>query len=414
MARSELTHDSSAGCVATPDRRTLAALDALIGFDTTCTKSNLVCIDWARAELEAAGARTRTDWNADRSKANLFATFGEGPGGIVLSGHTDVVPVDGQDWASDPFRLDIREGRAFGRGSCDMKGFVASVLGHVADYQRAAGRAPIHVALTYDEERGCLGIPHLIAELARAGIRPAGALIGEPTMMRLVSAHKGGRIFRCRARGKAAHSSLTHQAVNAIQAAARVIARIDAMARRFQGEGRRVAGFDVPFTTISTNLFSGGNGSNIVPAEAEFLFDYRYVPGDDPDAIIAEIRDFAETEVVPAMQAIDPGCGLEITEINRVPALDARSEDMIYRLVHDLLADKTVEKVAYGTEASFFQEYGVPSVVCGPGSIAQAHKADEFVSLDQLAACDRLIAALVGRLATGPASGQPPGTAAAQ
>jgi acetylornithine deacetylase len=382
-----------------PTPATLSCLASLIGFDTTSRNSNLACIDWARALLEGAGARTRTDWNEDRTKANLFATFGEGPGGIVFSGHTDVVPVDGQVWASDPFRLDIRDGKAFGRGACDMKGFVAVVLGHAGDYAAAARREPIHVALTYDEERGCLGIPHLIADLARAGIKPSGALIGEPTSMRLVSAHKGGRVFRCRVRGKAAHSSLTHTAVNAIQAAARVIARIDEMARRYQSEGLRVEGFDVPFTTISSNMISGGTAGNIVPAEAEFQFEFRFVPGDDPDAIIAEVRHFAETEVEPRMKAIDPACGFEFIEVNRVPGLAAKETDAIFRLVHDLLPDKRVEKVAYGTEASFFQAYGVPSVVCGPGSIEQAHKADEYVTLEQLAACERLVEGMVAAVA---------------
>ena len=210
--------------------------------------------------------------------------------------------------------------------------------------------------------------------------------------MRIVQAHKGGRIHRCRVRGKAAHSSLTPTAVNAVQVAARIVALIDGIGRREQQTGLRDNGFDVPFTTISTNLFSGGNGPNIVPAEAEFLFDFRYVPGVDPDAFFAEIESFARRELEPAMMAVDPGTGIDFITVNQIPALSAKETDAIFRLALALAPDKVVEKVAYGTEASFFEAYGVPSVVIGPGSIDQAHKADEFVSLDQLALCDRFVA----------------------
>jgi acetylornithine deacetylase len=383
-----------------PDSRTMARLGEILAFDTVSRNSNLACIEWARAHCEAHGATTRLDWNDDRTKANMLATFGQGPGGIVLSGHVDVVPVDGQPWTVDPFALTVKDGRAYGRGACDMKGFDAVVMGHVPDYAAAAAAAgrPIHVAFTYDEERGCLGIPRLIAALGQWGVRPDGAVIGEPTMMRLVSSHKGGHVWRCRVTGFAAHSSLTHRAVNAIEYAAVLIARIQAISDRERTTGLRVEGFDVPFTTISTNLFSGGNGANIVPAEAEFLFDYRYVPGFDADSIMAELRPLA-AELEGRMKAVSPGAGIAFELVNKIPALDASPADEVYGLTLSLLPDKTVEKVAYGTEASFFQEYGVPSIVCGPGSIEQAHKADEFVALDQLAACDRFVDGLLARLA---------------
>lgn len=380
-----------------PDRRTLEALGTLIGFDTVSRNSNLGCIDWARAHMEAHGARTRMDWNADRTKANMLATFGEGPGGVVLSGHVDVVPVDGQAWTSDPFVATVRDGRVYGRGACDMKGFDAVVLGHVPDYAAAALREPIHVALTYDEEVGCLGIPHLIAAMAGWGVKPSGCIVGEPTSMRLVSAHKGGRVYRCRVTGRAAHSSLTHTAVNAIEYAARIVARIAEIGVREREAGSRVEGFDVPFTTISTNLMSGGNGPNIVPALAEFLFDYRYVPGAVPDAIIGELEALG-VALAEEMHRVDAAAGVAFIRVNAIPALAADEGASVYRMALDLLADKTVEKVGYGTEASFFQEYGVPSIVCGPGSIEQAHKADEYVALDQLALCDRFIDGVVKRL----------------
>ncbi len=380
-----------------PDQRTLDALETLIGFDTVSRNSNLGCIDWARAHMEAHGARTRMDWNADRTKANMLATFGEGPGGVVFSGHVDVVPVDGQAWTSDPFVATLRDGRVYGRGACDMKGFDAVVLGHVPDYAAAALREPIHVALTYDEEVGCLGIPHLIAAMASWGVKPSGCIVGEPTSMRLVSAHKGGRVYRCRVTGRAAHSSLTHTAVNAIEYAARIIARISEIGVREREAGARVAGFDVPFTTISTNMMNGGNGPNIVPALAEFLFDYRYVPGAVPEAIIGELEALGAA-LAEEMRRRDPAAGVAFMRVNAIPALAADEGSAVYRMALDLLADKTVEKVGYGTEASFFQEYGVPSIVCGPGSIEQAHKADEYVGLDQLALCDRFIDGVVRQL----------------
>ncbi len=376
---------------------TTATLRDLIGFNTVSRHSNLACIDWARALVEAHGATTRMDWNADRTKANMLATFGEGPGGTVFSGHVDVVPVDGQDWSHDPFDAWIADGRLHGRGACDMKGFVAAVLAHAPLFGQAKTREPIHIALTYDEELGCLGIPHLISALADWNIHPTGCVVGEPTSMRLVSAHKGGRVYRCQVTGKAAHSSLTPTAVNAIEYAARLIARIAEIGAHYRDHGARAEGFDIPHTTISTNLISGGNGPNIVPALAEFLFDYRYIPADDADAIINELH--ANAAILRAeMQAIVPETDIAFIPVNAIPALAPATKAPIYRLSHQLAADTVVEKVAYGTEAGFFQDYGVPTVVIGPGSIQQAHKADEYVSLEQLALCDRYIEGLVAGL----------------
>jgi acetylornithine deacetylase len=380
-----------------PTPTTLAALEKIIGFDTVSRNSNLECIDWARALLESAGAKTRLDYSGDRTKANMLATFGDGPGGIVLSGHVDVVPVDGQPWTTDPFTATTKDGRVYGRGACDMKGFDAVILGHAAEYARANLKQPIHIALTYDEEQGCLGIPHLIRAMKQWNIHPAGCIVGEPTSMRLVSAHKGGRVYRCRVTGRAAHSSLTHTAVNAIEYAARIIARIQDIGAREREHGPRAEGFDVPFTTISTNLIEGGNGPNIVPASTEFLFDYRYIPGADPDAIINELTTLAAT-LTQEMRKTDPATGIEFRPVNAIPALSSAEGSEIFSIALDLMTDKTVEKVAYGTEAGFFEQYGVPSIICGPGSIEQAHKADEYVTLDQLALCDRFISGVVARL----------------
>jgi len=379
-----------------PDQRTMMCIERLIGFDTVSRNSNVALIDWARAHLESRGAKIRMDWSADRQKANMLASFGEGQGGIVLSGHTDVVPVDGQAWASDPFKATVRDGKLFGRGACDMKGFVGVVLGHAEDYVKASAREPIHVALTYDEEVGCLGIPHLIAAMQRWDIKPKGCVVGEPTLMRPVVAHKGGRVYRCKVKGKSTHSSLTPSAVNAVQYAARIVAFIQSIADREQLQGLRAEGFDVPHTTISVNIFNGGTAGNIVPDAAEFRFEFRYVPGFDPEGLITEIRRFADDELLPRMREVDPQCDIDFELVNAIPALDTQRTEPIFRRVRDLAPDKKVDMVSYGTEASFFQKGGVPAMVCGPGSIVQAHKPDEFVTLDQLALCDRFIEGLIG------------------
>ncbi|MBU3738588.1 MAG: acetylornithine deacetylase [Rhodoferax sp.] len=377
---------------------TVDCLSQLIGFDTTSRNSNLALIEWARAYLEPLGASVRLSYNAERTKANLFATFGQGPGGIVLSGHTDVVPVDGQPWTTDPFRADVRDGRLYGRGACDMKGFIASVLAQAPAMAAARLKTPIHIALSYDEEVGCLGVPTLLADMQAAGIQPTGCIVGEPTSMRIVTAHKGGRMFRCRVRGRAAHSSLTPRGVNAIEYAARIIGFIQDLAEQQATQGPQIEGFDVPFSTLSTNLISGGSGRNIIPAECEFFFDYRYVPGVPKDRFYQDIRDFIVNQVEPRMKARHPDSGVDLESLGDVPALDAQERDDVLQLVRSLLRPHQSSKVAYGTEASFFQNVGVPSIVCGPGSIEQAHKADEFVPLDQLVECDRMIQSLISRL----------------
>ena len=381
----------------TPSAVTLDCVKQLIKFDTTSRNSNLALIDWAATLLEGHGAKLRRSFNREGTKANLFATFGEGPGGIVLSGHTDVVPVDGQNWRSDPFDPQVRDGLLYGRGACDMKGFIGVVLAHAAQFAAASLRSPIHIALSYDEEVGCLGIPVLLSELAVAGIRPEGCVVGEPTSMQVVTAHKGGRIYRCNVHGRAAHSSLTPNGVNAIEYAARVVSFIQDLAWHEEAKGVRVEGFGVPFSTLSTNVISGGNGRNIIPAGCEFFFDLRYVPGVDPDKILDSIRTYVAQELEPRMKARYPEAGVELECIGAVPALDAAEEDGITVLAKSLSRPQASAKVSYGTEAGFFQNVGIPTVVCGPGSIDQAHRADEFVPLAQLHECERFMDKLVQR-----------------
>ena len=382
---------------AVPSEATLATLHRLIGFDSTSRNSNLELIDWARAELEQAGARTRTSFNAERSKANLLATFGDGPGGLVLSGHTDVVPVDGQAWSSDPFRAEIRDGRLHGRGACDMKGFIAAAITHAPAMAARGRREPIHLALSYDEELGCLGIPVLLADLANAGIQPSACIVGEPTSMQVVSSHKGGRLYRCRVCGKAAHSSLAPKAVNAIEYAGRIAGFVQGIAEKFRTEGPFDPEFDVPHGTISTNLIQGGTGSNIVPASCELMFEHRFLPGSDPEAPIRAVEEFAARELEPRMREIDPSSGIDFACIGAIPAL-AAVDSALLRTVQQVLGDNAPRKVAYGTEGSFFQAAGIPTIICGPGSIEQAHKADEFVSLEQLRRCEDFLDRIADRL----------------
>jgi acetylornithine deacetylase len=308
------------------------------------------------------------------------------------------VPVDGQNWTSDPFVADVREGRIYGRGACDMKAFIAVVMAHLSSFATVQLREPIHVALSYDEEVGCLGVAGLLADMKRAGIRPTGCIVGEPTSMRVISAHKGGRIYRCRVHGRAAHSSLTPQGVNAIEYAARVISHIQEIADREEREGDKDAGFDVPFSTISTNLVKGGAGSNIVPADCEFTFEYRHLPGTSPERFIDSIREYAHSQLLPRMRHVCADAAIEFDRLAIIPALDASDTDQILQLALALARQNCSSKVAYGTEASFFQEIGVPSIVCGPGSIEQAHRADEYVTLAQLAQCEGFLARFIAHM----------------
>jgi acetylornithine deacetylase len=381
-----------------PSQETVDNLSALIGFDTTSRNSNLELIQWAAERLEAAGARLRFDYNEQKSKANLFATFGGGEQGVVLSGHTDVVPVDGQAWTTDPFKADVRDGRLYGRGACDMKAFIGVALAKASQFASANLREPIHVALTYDEEQGCLGVPGLVADIQRAGIRPSGCIVGEPTDMRVVAAHKGGRIYRCHVNGVAAHSSLTPNGVNAIEYACKLISYIQDLGELEEQQGGRQDGYDVPFSTISTNVIKGGNGTNIIPAECEFFFEYRFLPGLSPDHFIGAIEAYANSQLLPRMKAKSPKAGISFDCIGKIPALDTKETDEILSLALSLSGEKRPGCVAYGTEAPFFAGIGVPSVVCGPGSIDQAHKPDEYVSLEQLAICERFIDRLVAKL----------------
>lgn len=378
---------------------TLAMIERLIGFDTTSRGSNLGLIEWTRDYLKGFGMESRLTYDTSGTKANLFATVpGRGQAGIVLSGHSDVVPVDGQNWASDPFKATLREERIYGRGACDMKSYLAVILAMAPRFAAANLNAPVHFALSYDEEVGCIGARGLLEDLARNNIHPAGAIIGEPTSMQPVIAHKGKRSYQCCVRGKEAHSALTPQGVNAIEYAARIISHIRHMAERMQACEPRDFGFDVPFTTLQTGVIAGGTAGNIVPRECSFQFEFRYLPGADPDALEREIKDYAERVVLPEMQRADPGTGISFETKAEIPGLNTAEADQVTYLAQALSRNKSTAKVAYATEGGLFQQAGIPAIICGPGSIEQAHKPDEYVTLAQVAQCESFMERLLEQM----------------
>ena len=367
-------------------------IERLIAFNTVSRDSNLGLIEWVRDHLQGLGATTRLTHDASGRKANLFATLGaSAKPGLILSGHTDVVPVDGQNWDTDPFVAVERDGRLYARGSADMKGFIGVILAQAPKFVAALNDnrldAPLHYALSYDEEVGCLGVRSLIQDLKQHGIRPAGCVVGEPTSMQPIIAHKGTHRFRCSVHGREAHSSYVTYGVNAIEYAARLIVYIRHIADRLAQVEQRDYGFTVPYSTLSTGLVRGGIAANVVPKDCEFTFDMRTLPNASPDALYQEIRTYAE-ELAREMRAIDPQSGIDLVWASQTVGLAASETDAIVRWAMQLSNNSTVGKVSYGTEAGLFQEMGVPTVICGPGDIAEAHRPNEFVALEQLAQCE--------------------------
>jgi acetylornithine deacetylase len=378
---------------------TRAMIERLIAFDTTSRNSNLELIHYVRDYLADLGVKSELVHGDEGRKANLYATLGptDRPG-IALSGHTDVVPIDNQDWTRDPWRVSEHGGRLYGRGTCDMKSFVAIALAHAPRFLEAGLTTPIHLCFSYDEEVGCKGVRPLLAFLARQPIRPAMCIVGEPTDMKVITGHKGKTSLCCHVRGKEAHSSLAPHGVNAVNAAARVVSHLADMAARKAAEGPFENDFDVPYTTLHTGTIEGGTQLNIVPGHCRFEFEFRYLPQDDPQALLAEVKRYAEQEVQPAMQAVDPATGFSWEEISSFPGLDLSPDAAVIELAKALSGGNATGKVAFGTEAGLFDAAGIPTVVCGPGSIDQAHKPDEFVALEQVALCERFMERLEDRL----------------
>ena len=390
--------------VETPSAEVLDIARTLIGFDTTSRHSNLGLIEWVRDRLQAQGAHCRLSYDAERRKANLFATLGDvgrkhiPSGGLVLSGHSDVVPVDGQDWSSDPFDAVLRDGKLFARGACDMKGFIACALALapalMSTPSRRAGGPPVHIALSYDEEVGCLGVREMLADLAEAGIRPAACLVGEPTNMRPIIGHKGRRAMRCCVTGREAHSSLPALGVNAVEYAGRVAAEVQRLARNEAAWNAHGTGYDVPYSTLQVSTIRGGVMPNTVPRDCEMTVELRYLPGADELAPLDRLLQFTQDTLVPEMSEVHREAGIEWTVINDTPGLDLPEQHPLLRQVNALLGAQApggAGRVAYSTEAGLFQRAGIPTVLCGPGDIAQAHRPDEYVALSQLAACERFL-----------------------
>jgi acetylornithine deacetylase len=374
--------------------RTLQLIQTLVQMNTVSHNSNLELIHFVRNELQKLGVTSRLTLNADQTKANLFATLGEGrPAGIILSGHTDTVPWDGQDWTLDPLSATVRDGRLYGRGSCDMKGFIGMALAHAGDFLNSAAPFAVHLALSYDEEVGCMGVKELIADMKDAGVKPLACIVGEPTNMVPATAHKGVYRYKCCVRGKEAHSSLTPQSVNAIEMAARVIGKVRDMAEGFEASEPRYEGFDVPFSTASVGQFHGGIADNVVPRDAEFRYEFRNLPTADAHLMQKEVLAYA-AQAQTAMKNIAPEAGFSFETICEVPAFLGSADDAVTRLAQRLAQTERTTLVAFGTEAGLFKSAGIPTVVCGPGSIHQAHQPDEFVSLEQLARCQAFMRGL--------------------
>ena len=372
-------------------------LDRLVGFDTTSRNSNLTLIEFVRDYLDRFGIGSDLVLDATGTKANLFATIGPAErAGIVLSGHTDVVPVDGQDWSSEPFTCVARDDRLYGRGTADMKGFIATALALVPEFQVMPLAAPVHLALSYDEEVGCKGVPGLLDHMAgRLPTPPLGCVVGEPTGMRVANGHKGKAGYECTVTGLASHSALNHLGVNAIEVAAEIVAELRRLNDEFRTTGPFASGFEPPHCTASTGVITGGSALNIVPDHCRFEFEFRPLPGQDPDTLFARIRKWAERRLLPGMRTLSPTAGIAWRELMSYPGLGGANGAIIEQVCCRLSATEAPIKLAFGTEAGHFAARGIPTVVCGPGDIRVAHKPDEYVELAQLERCARFLRELV-------------------
>lgn len=381
------------------DATSLDLLERLVAFPTVSRDSNLALIGFIRDYLAGHGVASELFLNAEGTKANLFATLGPTDrGGVVLSGHTDVVPVDGQAWTRDPFRLSESEGRLYGRGTADMKGFIASVLAAVPAFLAQPLRLPVHLVFSYDEEVGCLGVRSLLDALAQRPNRPRLCLIGEPTELRPVLGHKGKLAMRCQVHGAACHSAYAPQGVNAIEYAARLIGHLGEIGEELARPEHHDPRFDPPYSTVQTGLIEGGRALNIVPAECRFDFEVRALPGFDAQQVATRLDRYAQAELVPRMQAVQPGTGIRFEPLGSYPGLATDAASEAAELVALISGSRDFGTVAFGTEGGLFHEAGIPTVVCGPGSMDQGHKPDEFVTLAQLEACDAMLLRLAEHL----------------
>jgi len=391
---------------AEPSAAALEMIDRLIAFPTVSRDSNLGLIEYARDYLARLGVKPYLVYDRSEKKANLFCTLADDPervrsAGIVLSGHTDTVPIDGQEWATDPFKATHSfasgNGRIHGRGTADMKGFIAIALAWAPRFLAVQREMPIHLSLTYDEETTFFGVRGLVKDLEERGVRPAGCIIGEPTDMQAIVAHKGKRDFCCRVRGREAHSSLTPTAVNAIEFAAQIIAFIRALADRVARDEPKDLRFEVPHSTLQTGVIKGGIATNVVPRDCEFNFEMRNIPATPHDSMSTQIIDYAQRELLPQMRRVAPEAGIQFDMGLDLPAFGIAPDAPLVQWAMELArtANLGTGAVSFATEASVFTNFGIPTVVLGPGSIAQAHKPDEYITYDQVAACEQLFARMI-------------------
>jgi acetylornithine deacetylase len=374
-------------------------LERLVAFDTTSRNPNLALIGFVRDYLDALGVPYRISGDPAAHKANLHAVIGpREAGGLALSGHVDTVPVDGQAWTGDPFALRRQDGKLFARGSCDMKGFVAACLAAVPDFQARKLVRPLHLFISYDEEVGCQGVKRLLQDMDESGLRPDLCVVGEPSGMKPIGAHKGKFDLRISIRGLTGHSSEVSKGVNAVQAAGEAIAWVAREARRLAAEGPFEEGFDPPHTTIHVGTVQGGTILNIIPDRAVFTMEWRFIPGDSPHRHLERMQAWISETIEPAMKAVDPACGFAYDVALEMPGMELPPDHALVSVVKQITGSNTTGKVSYGTEGGFYQKAGIPTIICGPGHIAQAHQPDEWIAETELAACDRFVRRLAERL----------------
>ena len=360
----------------------LSFTKALVAFNTSTGQSNLNLLDYVVEQLKPLGGRFRFTHSDDGSKANLLASFGpDNQAGIILSGHSDVVPAKAADWSSDPFQATVRNDRLYGRGTCDMKSFLGLCLSMAPEF--ATANLPFHLAFSYDEEIGCVGAPRMVDDLKNLPTRPRLCIVGEPTLMRTIIGHKGKTNILCRIIGRECHSSTHHLGVNAVEIAADIIHFLTQKQRNIRNGDTLDPGYDPPYTTLHTGWIHGGKAVNIVAQDCSFEFEIRDLPGSDTPALLDEINRYV-AERIADMQQIAPESGIGLEIISKTPPLTGAEDSEAVRLAHHCTGNSSCEKVCFGTEAGLFCQAGIPTVVCGPGDIAQAHRPDEFISLDQL------------------------------
>lgn len=378
---------------------TVDLLERLIAYPTMSTDSNLELILDLSGRLQSLGARTHIFGDETGTKATLFGSLGpDEPGGILLSGHSDVVPVTDQDWASDPFEMRQADGRLYGRGACDMKGFIAACIVMAERYAAMPLKRPVHFAFTYDEETGCLGAQALIPELNRLGIKPDIAIIGEPTEMRVIEGHKGCCEYTTRFEGLEGHGSSPDLGVNAAEYAVRYVSRLMELRGDLRARTPQGSRFDPPYTTINIGRVQGGHAHNVIVGKAEVDWEFRPVQDSDMRFVKSTMEAFVTDELLPQMRAVYPQADITMETVGEVPGLEPMTENAARDLMATLLGANSAGVVPFGTEAGLFQQMGMDVILCGPGSIAQAHKPDEFVSLDQLELCLNMLERLGDRL----------------